>query len=111
MQKTYKYRMYPSRAQAKAIDETIEKCRELYNELLASKKDAYKKDGTSLSRNDLYKQVKGYREMHSQVSQNVADRVDKAYRNFFGRIKRGEKRRGFLGSRSMELIEALPCLK
>ena len=111
MQKTYKYRAYPSKAQARAIDETIEKCRLLYNELLALKKDAYKGKGVSLSRKDLYRQVKGYREMHSQVSQNVADRVDKAYRNFFARIKRGEKRRGFLGSRSMEPIEALPCHK
>jgi len=94
MQKAYKYRVYPSRVQARAIDGTIEKCRLLYNDLLALKKDAYKRKGVSLSRKDLYKQVKGYTEMHSQVSQNVADGIDKAYRNFFGRIRRGERKKG-----------------
>ncbi len=93
--KTYKYRMYPTKKQAKAIDETIEKCRLLYNELLALKKEAYKRDKTSLSRKDFYRQVKGNKEMHSQVSQNIADRIDKAYRNFFARIKKGEKEKGF----------------
>jgi len=76
--------VYPSKAQARAIDETIEKCRTLYNELLALKKDVYKEDGTSLSRKDLYKQVIGYKEMHSQVSQNVADRIDKRSIIFLG---------------------------
>ncbi len=36
-----------------------------------------------MSRKDLYKQIRGNKGMHSQVSQNVADRIDKAYRNFF----------------------------
>jgi len=95
MQKTYKYRVYPSRQQAKAIDETIEKCRLLYNKLLALKKDVYKKDGLSLSRKDLYQQVRGNKEMHSQVSQNVADRIDKAFKNFFRRVKHGARKKGF----------------
>ncbi len=95
MQKTYKYRVYPSRVQAKVIDRTTEKCRLLYNELLALKKDTYKKDEVSLSRKDLYKQVRGNKEMHSQVSQNVADRIDKAFKNFFRRVRKGERKRGF----------------
>lgn len=93
--KAYKYRIYPTKMQAMAIDKTIEACRQLYNELLAQKKDTYEKDGTKLSRKNLYSQVKGNKELHSQVSQNVADRVDKAYRNFFARVKRGERKKGF----------------
>ncbi len=93
--KAYKYRAYPTKEQASEIDLQIEKGRLLYNELLALKKDAYKNEGVSLSRKDLYKQVKGNKETHSQVSQNVADRIDKAYRNFFARIKRGERKKGF----------------
>ena len=95
MLKTYRYRIYPSKSQARAIDEAIEKCRELYNKLLALKKCVYKKEGTNLSRKDLYKIVKGDKEIYSQVSQNVANRIDKAYRNFFARVKRGEKEKGF----------------
>jgi len=87
--------MYPSRVQAEAISGTIEKCRLLYNELLALKKNSYEKEGMSLSRKDLYKQVRGNREMHSQVSQNVADRIDKAFKNFFRRVRNGEKKMGF----------------
>ncbi len=93
--KAYKYRIHPTKKQANKIDLQIEKGRLLYNKLLALKKDAYKNKGVSLSRKDLYRQVKGNREMHSQVSQNVADRIDKAYKNFFARIKRRERKKGF----------------
>jgi len=94
--KAYKYRVYPTKEQATAIDLQIEQCRQLYNELLSLKKDAYKDKGISLSRKDLYRKVKGIDEMHSQVSQNVADRINKAYGNFFARVKRGERKKGFL---------------
>ena len=93
--KAYKYRIYPTKVQAVTIDENIEDCRQLYNALLGLKKDAYKKDKVSLSRKDLYKQVKGAKNIHSQVSQNVADRIDKAYKNFFARVKQGERKKGF----------------
>ncbi len=93
--KTYKYRVYPTKKQASEIDLQIEKCRLLYNKLLALKKDAYKNKSVRLSRKDLYRRVKGNKEMYSQVSQNVADRIDKAYKNFFARIKRDERKKGF----------------
>ena len=93
--KAYKYRIYPTREQANTIDEMIEKCRLLYNELLSLKKCAYKKSRINLSRKDLYKQLKGGMEMHSQVSQNVADKLDKAFRNFFRRVKHGAGKKGF----------------
>jgi len=93
--KTYKYRLYPSRAQAGAIDGTIEKCRLLYNGLLALKKDTYKQNGFTLFRKDLYGLVRGNNEMHSQVSQNVCNRIDKAFKNFFGRIREGARKKGF----------------
>jgi len=84
MQKAYKYRLYPSRAQARVIDETTEMCRLLYNELLALKKEAYNKGEMSPSRKDLYKQVK---------------------RGL------GKEKRAFPDSRSMGHIKALPCHK
>lgn len=93
--KAYKYRIYPAKKQKKLIDETIENCRTLYNELLGMKIDQYKKDAINLSRKDLYKIVKGNKTMHSQVSQNVADRIDKAFKNFFRRLKNGTRKQGF----------------
>jgi len=94
--KAYKYRIYPTKKQAIAIDKNIEQCRQLYNELLSVKKETYEKNKTSLTRFDLIKKTKGKnKEAHSQVSQNVADRIDKAYKNFFARVKRGERKKGF----------------
>ncbi len=94
--KAYKYRAYPTKEQATAIDQQIEQCRQLYNKLLSLKKDAYKQTKTKLSRFDLIKKTKGKnKEAYSQVSQNVADRINKAYGNFFARVKRGEEKKGF----------------
>ncbi len=93
--KAYKYRIYPTKNQAIEIDLQTEKCRQLYNKLLALKKDTYKDKGVTLSRKDLYREVKGNKEAYSQVSQNVADRINKAYGNFFARVKRGERKKGF----------------
>ncbi|WP_281885088.1 helix-turn-helix domain-containing protein [Paenibacillus sp. YYML68] len=44
MRITYKYRLYPSREQRKAIHFTIERCRLLYNRLLDERIHAYSLD-------------------------------------------------------------------
>ena len=93
--KAYKYRIYPNKTQATAIDSNIETCRQLYNKLLGLKITAYEKDKTRLSRFDLNKKIKGTTDLHSQVCQNVSNRIDKSFKNFFARIKRGEKEKGF----------------
>ena len=107
--KAYRYRAYPSREQAKSIDETIENCRQLWNELLALKKDAYTKKGVSRSRKDLYKRVKGNKEMHSQVSQDVANRINKSFNNFFRRVKQGAKKKDFPRFKTYKSNEASLC--
>ncbi|MGF7032565.1 transposase [Paenibacillus mucilaginosus] len=45
----YKYRLYPNREQRKAIDFTLERCRLLYNRLLAERIHTYQNEGKSLS--------------------------------------------------------------
>ena len=81
--KAYKYRIYPNKTQATAIDSNIETCRQLYNKLLGLKITAYEKDKTRLSRFDLNKKIKGTTDLHSQVCQNVSNRIDKSFKNFF----------------------------
>jgi putative transposase len=74
-------------------------CCGIYNLLLGRAKDAYEKDGTNLcSRTELYKAVQDIKEenpefyeVHSQVLQNCADRLAKAFNNFFRRVKRKKK--------------------
>ena len=68
--------------------------RELYNLLLEKAKMHYKETGKTFNRNNMNKwitELKSQRSdlegVYSQVLQNVADRVSKAYRNFFARVK------------------------
>ena len=98
MRKTFKYRIYPNRQQEQIILETLEHCRLLYNRLLGERKDAYEKNKHTLS---AYTQINSFpvrkeaipelKTVHSQVLQDVAKRLDKAFQAFFRRIKAGEK--------------------
>lgn len=98
MRKTFKYRLYPTRQQASILACHLEECRMLYNHFLVDRIQAYKDRGESLS---LYAQharlpfLKTDRpsltKVHSQVLQNVAVRVDLAFKGFFRRCKKGDK--------------------
>jgi transposase len=63
---------------------------ELYNRLRARKIQEYKRNGVSLNQTDLRgialeerRTSRELRSVHSQVVQNVADRVHAAFENFF----------------------------
>ena len=88
----FQYRIYPTKKQVTRLNETLEECRWLYNHLLEQRKTAYEQDGISLS---LYQQQATYPLLkqerpsllcvHSQVLQNVAVRLDLAFKAFFRR--------------------------
>lgn len=96
--KAYRYRLYPTKAQKTALDTTLLLCQRLYNGMLEERRGAYKKAGKSLT---VYDQMKSlpeikaelpeYAGVNAQVLQDVAKRLDKAYRGFFRRIKAGQK--------------------
>ena len=97
MRKTYKYRMYPSKKQVRKLNEALSECRWLYNHLLEIRTTTYEQEGKNLS---LYQQQETFlllkaerptlKGVHSQVLQNVAVRVDLAFKAFFRRLKAGE---------------------
>ena len=100
--RTYKYRIYPNKEQAEKIDYTLDLCRWLYNSALEQRITAYKKHGKSISyyeqQNELpqlKKELPEFKEVYSQVLQDVLRRLDKAFKNFFRRLKQGERRAGF----------------
>ncbi len=100
--RTFKYRLYPSKTQQQAIDNQLDLCRQLYNELLGVKKETYEQSRQSLTKFDLNKCMfyfnnrnPDFKLIHSQAKQNISDRIDKAYRNMFARIKRGEAKVGY----------------
>jgi putative transposase len=98
MKKTVVYRIYPTKKQLHRLEATLEECRWLYNHLLEARKTAYEQHGKSVScssQQATYPMLKEQRPslntVHSQVLQNVAVRVDLAFKAFFRRRKAGEK--------------------
>lgn len=98
MIKTFKYRIYPNKKQRAVIDHTLDLCRTLYNCGLEQRIKAYRQQRRSLNyyaqANEL-RELKGfhpeYRDIHSQVLQDVLRRVDRSFKNFFRRVKIGDK--------------------
>jgi putative transposase len=96
--KTFKYRLQPTKSQRNKLLQTLETCRWIYNETLATRKNAWEQEKKSVSLYDtnkmltIWKQEQpALREVFSQVLQNVQQRVDLAFKAFFRRVKNGEK--------------------
>jgi putative transposase len=95
---TYKYRLYPNKIQRQLLVNTLESCRVLYNCALEQRKIAFRQFEVSLNyynQADELKTLKEYfpeyKNIYSQVLQDVLKRVDKAFQNFFRRLKTSEK--------------------
>lgn len=94
--KTFKYRIYPTKRQKTIMEQTLHECRWLYNHLLEQRKVAWDERQESISMYGQYArlpQIKKDRPsltvVHSQVLQNVAVRIDLAFKSFFRRVKSG----------------------
>ncbi len=100
--KTYKYRLYPSLAQSRLLDQTVETCRHWYNACLAERKAAWETEKRSMSKFEQLAKVKDYRkenpyaaQVHSHVLQVVVADLDKAFQAFFRRVQAGDPRPGY----------------
>jgi transposase len=98
MRLTYQYRLKPTKSQRRQLEQTLESCRWVYNETLATRKNAYEQYGESLNYYATAKLLPQWKlehpelkQVHSQVLQNVQGRVDLAFQAFFRRVKAGEK--------------------
>ncbi len=96
--KAYKYRLYPTTKQVGKLEWMLRRCKELYNAALQERRDAYQMCGVSVSyrmQTDQLPAIKQlreeYRDIHSQVLQDVLNRLDKAFQAFFRRVLNGEK--------------------
>jgi len=98
VRKSFQFRLRPTKKQKKMLQSQLDECRWLYNELLAQRKLSYEELDFSLSK---YQQLMflpllkterpSLDQVHSQVLQNIVDRLDKAFQSFFRRCKAGEK--------------------
>ena len=94
LRKSYKYRLSPTRKQAQALQWTLDRCRELYNAALQERRDAYRMCHLSVNYYDQAAQLseikecrEEYKDIHSQVLQDVLKRVEKGMQAFYRRIK------------------------
>jgi len=100
--KTYKFRLRPSKSQRTKLMQTLELCRWVFNETLATRKNAWEQDKKSISLYDTNKLLTSWKkekpelnQVHSQVLQNVQERVDLAFQSFFRRVKAHEAEVGY----------------
>lgn len=98
MRKTFQFRLNPTHHQRTLLDNTLELCRWVYNETLATRKNAWEQEQKSISLYDTNKLLTAWKkdkpelsQVYSQVLQNVQERVDLAFKAFFRRVRAGEK--------------------
>ena len=104
--------MYPTPKQAVAITNQLSDLRWLYNSALEHRIRAYK-GGKPVSYKEqadelpaIKEQFSQFKQIHSQVLQDTLKRLDKAFQNFFRRIKRKEKP-GFPRFRSARFFNSM----
>lgn len=95
---TFRFRLYPTKAQSETLESTLAVCCELYNAGLQERRDAWKLNRKSISYFDQTVQLTHIRKVRADVDavntaalENVLKRVDLAYKAFFRRVKAHEK--------------------
>ena len=98
MEIAYKFRIYPNKAQEEQIQKTFGCCRYVYNHYLALRKAKYEADNHTMNYYDcakdltlLKKENEWLKEVDSQALQQSLRNLDKAFQNFFHRVKNKEK--------------------
>jgi len=98
MLKAFKFRLYPTKSQAETLECQLALCAELYNAALQERRDAWKLNRVSVSFYDQSKQLPEIKKLrpdlagvNSNAVEDVLKRVDKAFKAFFRRVKRGEQ--------------------
>ncbi len=98
-QKTFRYRLEPTRDQGQMFARFAGCCRYVFNLALAARKLAYEQAGKTLSFVDQCRVLTEWKKaegtswlaaVHSQVLQQALKDLDAAYQHFFRRVKQGE---------------------
>ncbi|WP_243032146.1 helix-turn-helix domain-containing protein, partial [Thermus altitudinis] len=95
--KAFKYRLYPTKPQRQDLEKVLSLCRslcrQLYNAALQERRDAYRKAQKPISAHEqmgylpqIRAELPEYKGVHSQVLQDVIQKVDRAFQGFFRRV-------------------------
>ena len=102
--KGYKFRLLPNVEQSIFLNKSFGCARLVYNHFLNEKIELWEQEKKSLSRFDMQKELKDMKdwegmeflkEINSQTLQYSLLQLDTAYKNFFNRIKKSSKEKGF----------------
>jgi len=95
--RSYKYRLYPNASQAEKLDEMLGRFCSLYNAALQERIEAYQKQKVTLTFYNQSAHIKtiraddpNYRQFSHTAKQKVLRRLDKAFKAFFQRVKKGQ---------------------
>ena len=98
MRRSYKYRAYPTKAQAAAMATMVETHRHLYNRALAERKHAWEQEQRGISYGDQSATLRAQRAANPYLEltnfsscQATLRRLDAAFQAFFRRVKAGDK--------------------
>ena len=105
--------VYPTVEQAAVLDRQLSLCRTLYNAALEQRISAYRK-GVSVTYNMQQNELTSvkrdnpeYSVVHSQVLQDVLHRLDKAFKNFFRRVREKAGKADFPRFRSCDRYDSI----
>jgi putative transposase len=96
MNRTFEYRLYPRKAERRALETMLSQGREVYNAALAQCKSAYEATGKHQSALSQWPYFREWRNAYPDVIlnasslQHILRRLDKSYSAFFRRVKAGE---------------------
>jgi len=109
---SYKYRLYPTKKQAKIIANHLEICRQIYNKTLEVKINAYKEAKINLTLFTLnrmltfWKQENPlFKEPYAQVAQKTQEQVDCAFSLFFAKHSKYPRFKGSGRLRSLKYTQ------
>jgi putative transposase len=102
MRKAFKYRIYLTNGQRRILEQQLEECRWVYNATLALRKNAWEQEQRRVDWYETKRALPLLKDrrpslklVHSQVLQNVTERVELAFKAFFRRVKAGESEVGY----------------
>ena len=97
MLRSFEYRLFPDSAQAAGLTDMLGSFCDLYNACLQQRIEAYRRQGRTLGYVDQANELKAVRLTDERLAgysysaeQQVVRRLDKAFKAFFGRIRRGK---------------------
>jgi putative transposase len=95
--RTFRYPLHPTKAQKFVLTSWLIACQQLYNAALQERRDAWRKQRTSVTRVDQQKELTALRAADPEwdavpvwVARSALARLDRAFKSFFRRVKAGQ---------------------